>query len=278
MNREQFMLAHITRKHNFPLQIYQLAISRRNDYILNDLHPDSAFISFVWQTEIPSDLTINGKTVRLDSSYPYMAILFPGDTVNLSPQTPREETFFRYTCPEEYLRFFNFESCFFQITPRMENLRSELIRLQVNLSVPGNADRIDMLALQMAQEAMLNKLDRRHHTGQMLPDERIFKVARRIEMYFDTEFDIDKEIRQVGLGRRTFYREWNKFFMDTPKKYLLDLRFNKAKQLLVYTKKSIAEIAELCGFSNAAYFIHVFGENFGVTPGAFRKNSSKNLL
>ena len=274
MDREQFFLSHISRKHNFPLQIYQLAIYLRNNYILNNLHPDSIFISFVWKTEIPTDLTINGRTIRLDM--PYMAILIPGDTVSLSPQTPREETFFRYNCPVEYIKFFNFESCFFQITPRMENLRSELTRLQDTLSAPGNADRIDMLALQMAHEATLNKLDNRHQPTQTLPDERIFKVARKIEMYFDTEFDIDKEIRLAGLGRRTFYREWNKFFVDTPKKYLLDLRFNKAKQLLIYTKKSITEISELCGFANTAYFIHSFRENLGLTPGIFRKKNRKN--
>jgi AraC-like DNA-binding protein len=276
MSKDFFNLSHISRMCSFPLQVTGVAVYQRNDYILENMQPEDSYLSFIWKTEFSSELSINGSTVQLDS--PYMAVVTPEDTVRLLPQTSREETFFKYRLHSENLKLFNLQNCFFRMTPQMENLRSELNQLLHSLYVPGNADRIDMLALQMAQEAMLNKLDRCHHTGQMLPDERIFKVARRIEMYFDTEFDIDKEIRQVGLGRRTFYREWNKFFMDTPKKYLLDLRFNKAKQLLVYTKKSIAEIAELCGFSNAAYFIHVFGENFGVTPGAFRKNSSKNLL
>ena len=271
-DKELFRLSHINRSCNFPLQVVCAAVYQRNDYILENLQPNNSYLSFVWKTELPADLIVNGNSVQLHT--PYMALVTPEDTIKLSPQTLREETFFQYSCPSVNIRQFNFQNCFFRMTPRMEKLRSELNQLLSNLSIPGNADRVDLLAMQMAQEAMLNKINRKIHSAATTPGEHIFKVARKIEMYFDTNLDIDKEIRQVGLGRRTFYREWNKFFADTPKKYLLDLRFTRAQQLLLNNQKPIAEVSELCGFNSVAYFIHSFKKKYGVTPGDFRKENN----
>lgn len=273
-DKDLFRLSHITRTCNFPLQVACVAIYQRNDYILENLQPDNSYLSFVWKTEHPADLILNGNTIPLHS--PYMVLVTPEDTVRLSPQTLREETFFQYSVPCANIKEFNLQNCFFQLTPRMEKLRGELNHLLHTLSVPGNADRVDLLAMQMAQEAMLNKINKKIHSACTLPNEKIFQVARKIEMHFDTDLDIEKEIRQAGLGRRTFYREWNKFFTDTPKKYLLELRFDKAQTLLANTSKSVAEISELCGFNNVAYFIHSFRKSHGMTPGDFRKEIPKS--
>ena len=52
--------------------------------------------------------------------------------------------------------------------------------------------------------------------------------------------------------------------------YILELRVNKAKELLTSTKLSIAEIAELCGFSGSGYFATTFRRSTGHTPSEFR--------
>lgn len=55
---------------------------------------------------------------------------------------------------------------------------------------------------------------------------------------------------------------------------VIDFRLRKAKDLLVYTEQSIAEIAEQCGYKNTEHFCRQFHKNIGLTPGKFRKNIS----
>ncbi len=52
----------------------------------------------------------------------------------------------------------------------------------------------------------------------------------------------------------------------TPKQYILNLRMEKAKQLLSDNLYTITEIAEKCGFSNLYHFCRVFKQRTGTTP------------
>lgn len=53
--------------------------------------------------------------------------------------------------------------------------------------------------------------------------------------------------------------------------YVLRQKLNKARQLLSSTKKSIEEIADLCGFSSAAYLGLIFKKKVGLSPLQYRK-------
>ena len=53
--------------------------------------------------------------------------------------------------------------------------------------------------------------------------------------------------------------------------YLLKVRLDNAKFLLLNTKKSIEDIAECCGFSSANYFSLIFKRKIGISPLNYRK-------
>lgn len=53
--------------------------------------------------------------------------------------------------------------------------------------------------------------------------------------------------------------------------YLTELRIEKAKKLLLTTKKNAQDIGTACGFSSINTFFRVFKENTGITPSEFRK-------
>jgi len=48
-------------------------------------------------------------------------------------------------------------------------------------------------------------------------------------------------------------------------------RMSMAKELLLYTNYSVADIAEKTGFTSSSYFYRMFKKNSGVTPNDFRK-------
>mgnify|MGYP003319274626 CR=1 FL=1 len=53
--------------------------------------------------------------------------------------------------------------------------------------------------------------------------------------------------------------------------YLLKVRLDNAKFLLLNTNKSIENIAESCGFSSANYFSLMFKRKIGISPLNYRK-------
>lgn len=61
----------------------------------------------------------------------------------------------------------------------------------------------------------------------------------------------------------------------SPIRYLLNVRINAAKKLLVSTNKPIAEIAAEVGYANANYFQILFKRFTGMSPGAFRKQRAE---
>ncbi len=52
----------------------------------------------------------------------------------------------------------------------------------------------------------------------------------------------------------------------TPRQFILEMRINKAKELLCDTTLSVADIAEHCGFASIYHFCRIFKQRVGVTP------------
>ncbi len=58
--------------------------------------------------------------------------------------------------------------------------------------------------------------------------------------------------------------------------YLTLFRLEKALPQLTYTKKTVAEIAYDCGFSNLRSFNRAFKRHIALTPSEYRKNFKEN--
>lgn len=68
-------------------------------------------------------------------------------------------------------------------------------------------------------------------------------------------------ISEVYL-RKLFSAHYN----TSPRQYVLNLRIQKAKQLLTDTPLRMTTIAEQCGFSSQYHFCRIFKERTGLTP------------
>ena len=66
--------------------------------------------------------------------------------------------------------------------------------------------------------------------------------------------------------RKLFHYEFDR----TPKQFLIDIRIDRAKQLLADGALKINEISDSCGFSNQYHFCRVFKQKTGLTPTEFR--------
>lgn len=75
----------------------------------------------------------------------------------------------------------------------------------------------------------------------------------------------------IHMNPNYFCSYFKKHTGVTPFIQLNSIRIKRAAQLLRQSEKSVAEIAELCGFESANYFIRKFKEAKGCTPAAYRK-------
>lgn len=57
------------------------------------------------------------------------------------------------------------------------------------------------------------------------------------------------------------------------REYVVYLRIERAKLLLLNTSLSVNVIAEMCGYESASYFIKSFKAVTGMTPGQYQKEN-----
>ena len=74
-----------------------------------------------------------------------------------------------------------------------------------------------------------------------------------------------------NLSQRTLLRRFQSATGFSPKQYLIQLRVEKAKQLMELENMSIDEIGYKLGYSDTSNFIKTFKKVAGITPADFRR-------
>ena len=92
--------------------------------------------------------------------------------------------------------------------------------------------------------------------------------------YDSTKLSIAPFLAQHNLGYETFRKNFRKVTGMYPYSYWLEIKFNKAKSLLEYSKRSISEIAYTLGYDNLYAFSKFFKTRAGSSPSEYRKNNT----
>jgi AraC-like DNA-binding protein len=99
-------------------------------------------------------------------------------------------------------------------------------------------------------------------------------IAHALDMidhqFSDSSLSLDKLAAKVGLSKYYFSRMFKDHVGESPAKYLQEKRMQVAMDLLLRTDQPLKEIQYFCGFSSYSYFLTVFRNFFGISPGAIR--------
>lgn len=101
-----------------------------------------------------------------------------------------------------------------------------------------------------------------------------------LETHYTEKVTLTQLAHKFNLSTSLISKKFKKRYHVSPKRFLNDLRIVKAKQLLVETKLSSAEICSKIGIDDTTYFIRFFKRYTGMTPRAYRqaaKNPSLTL-
>ena len=95
---------------------------------------------------------------------------------------------------------------------------------------------------------------------------KLTEAVELMESNLEELINLDDLASLVGVSRRQLERLFRKYLGCVPRRYYLDLRLKKARQLLLQTPGSISEIAIACGFVSASHFSKSYREMFGLSP------------
>ncbi|WP_425039340.1 GlxA family transcriptional regulator [Primorskyibacter sp. S187A] len=95
------------------------------------------------------------------------------------------------------------------------------------------------------------------------------KLARVIQMM---EANIEEPIspsllaKDVGMSTRQLERLFRRYLNRSPKRYYMELRLQKARNLLMQTDMSVINVALACGFASPSHFSKCYRAHYDTTP------------
>lgn len=79
--------------------------------------------------------------------------------------------------------------------------------------------------------------------------------------------------QDVGMSTRQLERLFRRYLNRSPKRYYMELRLQKARNLLMQTDMSVINVALACGFASPSHFSKCYRAHYETTP--YRERGSK---
>ncbi|MFX3635687.1 MAG: helix-turn-helix domain-containing protein [Candidatus Pristimantibacillus sp.] len=139
---------------------------------------------------------------------------------------------------------------------------------------------IMQLILTFAQELLLqipstmskDSMNKRAATASSTASET--DIAREIESRLRDKLyhkgSIGEIASHIGLSRSQCTKIFSRVYGQSPRQYVTGIILNQAKQLLVYSTKTVEQIAEELGFESASHFSRQFRRWTGMAPTHYR--------
>ncbi len=82
--------------------------------------------------------------------------------------------------------------------------------------------------------------------------------------------------RRVAMSTRQLERLFRRYLNRSPKRYYMDLRLQRARNLLLQTDMSVINVALACGFTSPSHFSKCYRLQYGTTP--YRERGSNTAV
>jgi AraC family transcriptional regulator len=104
-----------------------------------------------------------------------------------------------------------------------------------------------------------------------MPVSKLARVVDYIDDALDGELTLDAMARVADMNPFYFARAFRRQIGETPHRFVLERRIDRAKRLLSETQIPLVEIALGCGFASQSHFASAFRREVGVTPSQYRR-------
>jgi AraC-like DNA-binding protein len=102
------------------------------------------------------------------------------------------------------------------------------------------------------------------------PERHLLRAKDIVDARFREQLDVPALARAAYLSPAHFSREFRRAFGETPHRYLLTRRLERAAALLRNTDRSVADICFTVGLRSVGSFTTSFRRAYGMSPTAYR--------
>lgn len=110
-------------------------------------------------------------------------------------------------------------------------------------------------------------------TKVLLYDNEVSLLANKVDSHPESNFNVAEQAQLMGLTERSLEIAFKQKKGITLQLYVQQQRINKAKELLLSSANSIADIAFEVGYADPSYFNRVFKQVTGSSPGKYRSDA-----
>ena len=106
----------------------------------------------------------------------------------------------------------------------------------------------------------------------------VLRILAYLEKNYMNNIPLKHLAQTFYVSTVTLHRQFKQYTNLSIKEYLIQLRLDKAKELLRLDKAhklSMDDVAVSCGFSSANYFSLMFKKNIGIAPTSYRKHETE---
>lgn len=134
-----------------------------------------------------------------------------------------------------------------------------------NLDAQRSIEDVVLAAVQHVQEALEGVLPSRDRLG-----DPIARAQKWIGDHFSEEVEDEQIAKMVGLSTSHFRHLFRERTGQPFQKYLIGVRLEKAREMLLAGKMPVHCVAKAVGFRSLPHFTRVFGQRFNVRPSEIR--------
>jgi transcriptional regulator GlxA family with amidase domain len=95
---------------------------------------------------------------------------------------------------------------------------------------------------------------------------KLSAVIQMMEKHIEEPVSPSLLARDVGMSTRQLERLFRRYLNRSPKRYYMELRLQKARNLLMQTDMSVINVALACGFASPSHFSKCYRAHYNTTP------------
>jgi len=103
---------------------------------------------------------------------------------------------------------------------------------------------------------------------------KLANVIKMMEENIEEPISPSLLAQEVGMSTRQLERLFRRYLDRSPKRYYMELRLQKARNLLMQTDMSVINVALACGFTSPSHFSKCYRSQYDTTP--YRERGIQN--
>lgn len=219
-------------------------------------------------------LEINGESYKLGPGDAY--IIHPGDfcIYYADKNDPYQKYWINFTCDFFFTQMLKSYDIDDRVIRGMDlsGFFEELFKLE---EISASNDVLCIPTSKLIFDAMMAIALHKENDTTSTRQEIAYKVRLLLSKCVSTRITMDDISKKFYRSKDDITRQFKNKYNTTPYNFLIDLRIGRAKNLLVNSNKTLAEIANHLCFSSEFHFSNTFKQRVGISPSKFRKECKK---